>query len=250
MGAALVLTTGLPASAQTDPYGGGGGGTTTTTTTPVPGGEPEQPRTVANVSDDDVAPGDPVTVTVPPVFAPGTEVSINLARAQQDAGGVELGSPDANADGSVSDTVTIPATEDGVYFLYVTGVDTDGNPVVAIVAIVVRNGVASASAVEGESFAATAAAAAPVPAAVADVQSNVTPASEAAVVEAVTQSGAGLVLSPESTLNVRTPEGVQAASALPTTGSNDISAQVTIGAALLFAGTGLVLLRRRGGFAK
>lgn len=248
VGAALVLTTGLPASAQ---YGGGGGGTTTTaptTTAPPEGGDAEQPRTIANVSDDEVAPGDPVTVSVPPVFAPGTEVSTNLARAQQGAGGVELGSPTTGSDGSVSDTVTIPATQDGVYFLYVTGVDGDGNPVVALVAIVITGGDATAAAVAGDTFAA--AAATPVPASVADVQSNLTPASEAAVVEAVTQSGAGLVLSPEGTLNVSTPEGLQSAGTLPTTGSNDISTQVTVGAALLLAGTGLVLLRRRGGFVK
>lgn len=246
VGAALVLATGLPASAQ---YGGGGGGTTTTapTTTAPGGGEPEQPRTIANVSDDDVSPGDQVTVSVPAVFAQNSPISINLSRAQPGSGGVELASGNAGANGAVSQSITIPATQDGVYFLYVTGVDPDGNPVVAIVVIVIRGGDASAASVEGDSV--SAASVAPVPAAVASVQSDLTPASEAAVVEAVT-GGAGLVLSPEGTLNVRTPAGVQEASALPTTGADGIATQVTVGAALLLAGTGLVLLRRRGGFAK
>jgi LPXTG-motif cell wall-anchored protein len=247
VGSVLVLLTGLPASAQ---YGGGGGGTTTTTTsTTTPGSdESEQPRTVANVSDDDVIPGDTVTVTVPPVFAPGTPIVIELARAQQGAEGVALASGNAGADGSVNKTVTIPATQHGVYFLYVTGVDTDGNPVVAIVAIVIRP-LPGAASVEGDSFAV---ASTPVPAAVSQAQaeSGLTPATEAAVVEAVTQQGAGLVLSPQGALSVRTPAGVQQASALPTTGSDGIATQAVVGAALLLAGTGLVLLRRRGGFAK
>lgn len=230
----LLLLTGVPASAQyEDP----------------PSEEPAQPRTVANVSDDEVAPGDPVTVTVPPVFAPGTPIVVELARAQQGAEGVELGSGTSSSDGSVSETVTTPATEDGVYFLYVTGVDADGNPVVALVAIVVSGGDATAAAVQGDSFAA-AGAAAPVPAAVAEAQSGLTPDTEAAVVEAVTQQGAGMVLSPEGTLSVRTAAGVQSAGALPTTGSDGIATQAAVGAALFLAGTGLVLLRRRGGFAK
>lgn len=77
------------------------------------------------------------------------------------------------------------------------------------------------------------------------------PDTEAAVVDAVTD-GAGVVLSPQGKLQVRTAAGLQDASTLPTTGSDDISKQVTVGAALLLAGTGLVMLRRRrtGGFAK
>lgn len=237
VGALLLLLTGAPASAQYEE---------------PPGSEPAQPRTVANISDDVVSPGDPVTVTVPPVFAPGTPIVVELARAQQGAEGVELGSGTAGTNGGVNETVTVPATQNGVYFLYVTGVDADGNPVVAIVAIVIRDGEAAATAVEGEGFTAAgpAAASTPVPAAVAEVQSGLTPDTEAAVVEAVTQQGAGLVLSPQGELSVRTPAGVQSASALPTTGGDGIATQVAVGAALLLAGTGLVLLRRRGGFAK
>ena len=215
-----------------------------------PDEEPQQPRTVANVSDDVVSPGDPVNVTVPPAsFAPGTPIVVQLARAQQGAGGVELATGTAGSNGAASQVVTIPATQNGVYFLYVTGVDSDGNPVVAIVAIVIEGGTATAAAVESNDFAA-AAAFTTVPAPVAQVQSGLTPDTEAAVVEAVTQQGAGLVLSPEGTLNVRTPAGVQSAGALPTTGSDGIATQTIVGAALLLAGTGLVLLRRRGGFAK
>lgn len=237
VGALLLLLTGVPASAQYEQ---------------PPTEEPVQPRTVANVSDDDVSPGDAVTVTVPPVFASGTQVSINLARAQQDQDGVVLDTATTGSDGAVSQSVTIPATQDGVYFLYVTGVDADGFPVVAIVAIVIRDGVAAASAVEEESFSAAAAAPAPapVPLEVVQAQSNLTPDTEAAVVEAVTQGAAGLALSPEGTLSVRTPAGVQEASTLPTTGGDGIATQVLVGAALLLSGAGLVMLRRRGGFAK
>jgi LPXTG-motif cell wall-anchored protein len=135
-------------------------------------------------------------------------------------------------------------------------VDEDGNTVVALVAVVLRAGEAApaAASVEEDGFQAAAAgpvAAAPVPAAVADVQQSVSPDIEAAVVDAVAQ-GAGVALSPQGTLQVRSASGaVQAASTLPTTGANDISQQVTIGAALLLAGTGMVLLRRRrGGFTQ
>lgn len=236
VGALLLLLTGVPASAQYEQ---------------PPTEEPVQPRTVANVSDPDVSPGDAVTVTVPPVFASGTQVSINLARAQQDQDGVVLDTATTGSDGSVSQSVTIPATQDGVYFLYVTGVDADGFPVVAIVAIVIRDGVAAASAVEEENFSAAAAPApAPLPLEVVQAQSNLTPDTEAAVVEAVTQGAAGLALSPEGTLSVRTPAGVQEASTLPTTGGDGIATQVLVGAALLLSGAGLVMLRRRGGFAK
>lgn len=235
VGALLLLLTGPPASAQYDE---------------PPAEEPAQPRTVANVSEDVVSPGDPVTVTVPPVFAPGTPIVVELARAQQGAEGVGIGSGSAGANGAVSETVTVPATQNGVYFLYVTGVDTDGDPVVAIVAIVIE-GAEAASAGEGQAFTGVGAAAfTPVPAAVAEVQSGLTPETEAAVVEAVTQQSAGLVLSPQGTLSVRTPAGVQSASALPTTGGDGIATQAVIGAALLLTGTGLVMLRRRGGFAK
>lgn len=237
VGAVLALLATAPAGAQYEQ---------------PPGEEPVQPRTVANVSDTVVSPGDPVTVSVPPVFAPGTPIVVEFARAQQGAEGVGLGSGTAGSNGSASETVTIPATQNGVYFLYVTGVDEDGNPVVALVAVVVRGGQASAVAVENDSFSAAgpASASTPVPAPVAEVQSSLTPEVEAAVVEAVTQQGAGLVLTPQGELSVRTPQGVQAASALPTTGSNGIATQVAVGAALLLAGSGLVLLRRRGGFAK
>jgi len=241
MGAALALVTGLPAWAQ---YGGGGGGTTTTTTTEPGGGEPEQPRTEASVSDDDVEPGDSVTVSAPPVFAPGSPITVNFVRAQSGADAQQLATGTAGANGSANQSVTIPQVPDGVYFVYITGVDEDGNEVVALAAIVVRNGVAAAAAVQGDSMAA------PVPAPVAQAQ-GLAPEAEAAVVDAVTD-GAGVVMSPQGQLQVRTAAGLQDASTLPTTGSDDISKQVTVGAALLLAGTGLVLLRRRrtGGFAK
>lgn len=241
MGAALALSTGLPASAQ---YGGGGGGTTTTApTTTAPEGEAEQPRVVADASDTDVAPGEPVTVTTPPVFAPGSPITVNIIRASDTAEAGELASGEATSDGRVSNTSTIPDLPPGVYFIYVTGTGPDGNPVVALVPIVIRAATAQAAAAESAAFQASAA---PVPAQVAEVQSDLTPATEAAIVEAVTAGDAGLLVSPEGQLNVRTPEGVQAAGALPTTGSDGIATQVAVGAALLLAGTGLVLMRRKG----
>lgn len=244
-GALFVVAAGAPAWAQEPTY-----------EEPPPPADPEQPRTVANVTDTDVAPGQAVTVSAPPAFAANAPVTINLARATADGVALQLAVTRTNADGTVSHQITIPDAPPGVYFLYITGEDEDGNPTVALVAIVVGSGEPAAGAsVAGDSAdapASFAAASTPVPAAVADVQSDLTPAAEAAVVEAVTQGGAGLVVSPEGTLQVRSASGkLQAAGTLATTGANDISQQVTVGAALLLAGSGLVLLRRRrGGFTK
>jgi LPXTG-motif cell wall-anchored protein len=213
-----------------------------------PGEAPDNPRVAAGVSDDDVQPGDPVTVTAPPAFAPGSQVTVYLARAQQDSAALALATAAVNADGSVNRTVTIPDVPAGVYFLYILGVDEDGNERIAITAIVVRNAAAAASveAPAPESFESAAA-----PAAVAELQPALSPAAEVAVVDAVAD-GAGVVLSPaDGALSIQTPAGLQDATTLPTTGANDVSQQVTIGAALLLAGTGLVLLRRRrGGFTQ
>lgn len=244
--AALVLV--APASAQ---YGGDPDAPPSGCPVEDPPPEdppPCHPRTDAGVSDPDVQPGDSVTVTAPPVFAPGSEVTVNLVRARNGSNANGLGTGTAGSDGAVSESVTIPDVPSGVYFLYITGEDADGNLVVAMVAIVVRPA-ASTAAVGGDDF--QAAAAAPVPAAVAEVQA-VSPETEAAVVEAVTEGGAGLVLSPQGELSVRSAAGaLQEASTLPTTGGDGIAEQVTVGAALVLAGTGFVLLRRRrGGFAK
>ncbi|MFP5322549.1 MAG: LPXTG cell wall anchor domain-containing protein [Acidimicrobiia bacterium] len=235
VGAALALTAAAPVGAQYEE---------------PPEEQPVEPRVVANITSADVEPGESVTVSAPPAFAPGSPITVNLVRARQGAGAAELASGTASETGAVSESITIPETESGVYFVYVTGVDVDGNPVVALVAIVIRN-TATAAAADVETFQATAAAA-PVPAAVAAAQQGVAPDTEAAVVDAVSQ-GAGVALSPQGTLQVRSAAGaLQDADTLPRTGtSTDISQQVTIGAALLLAGTGLVLLRRRrGGFTK
>lgn len=235
-------------SAQT--YGGGGGTTTTTTTAPPSesgcvddGDDPCQPRTSAEVSDDVVEPGDPVTVSTPPAFAPNSEVTIHLVRADDGATPAVSESSTTNSTGAVSDSITIPDVDEGVYFIYVVGTDADGNRVVAIVPIVIRDGEAQAASVQGDTF--QAAGAAEVPAAVAEVMPDLSQEAEAAVVDAVASGSSGLVLSPDGTLNVRSPEGgLQSASSLPTTG-NDVSGPVTAGAALILAGTGLVLMRRR-----
>jgi len=252
MGALSALMLAAPASAQ---YGGNPPGPPSgcPVEDPPPDDPPPcNPRTDAGISDPDVTPGQPVTVTAPPAFAPGSQVVVNLVRARNGANAAQLATGTAGANGAVSQSVTVPDVPAGVYFMYVTGVDADGNRVVALVPIVIRGG-AQAAAVQGDSVDApirTASFSAPVPAAVAEVQA-VTPKTEAAVVDAVT-GGAGVVLSPEGTLSVRTPAGaLQQASALPTTGSDGIADQVTVGAALVIAGSGLVLLRRRRqGFAK
>lgn len=261
MGALLVLAPVSPASAQ---YGGNpppeeppaGPPEGCPVEDPPPADPPPcNPRATADVSDSTVRPGDEITVSTPPVFEPGTTVTINMVRAQRSASASELGTETADADG-VDASVTIPDVPPGVYFIYVYGTGPDGSPVVAMTPIVVRGGPAAAAqgvddvSVQGDAVYAAAAAAAPVPVQVAEVQGAVSPEVEAAVVDAVA-SGGRAVLSPEGTLNVRTAAGVQRASALPTTGSDGIATQVTIGAAMLFAGTGLVLLRRRkGAFVK
>lgn len=220
-------------------------------TDPPPANPPPcHPRERATVSDSPVRPGQQVTVSTPPVFAPNTPVTVNFVRANRGAQARELAKGNAGSNGASSQQVTIPQdAQPGVYFIYVHGVDANGNPVVAMTPVVVRaaGGGAQAASVQGDRAAAVAA---PVPAAVAEAQADFAPGAEAAVVDAVTD-GAGLVLSPDGALNVRTPAGLQDATTLPTTGANDVSQQVTIGAALLLAGTGLVLLRRRrGGFTK
>lgn len=204
---------------------------------------PCNPRAEADVSDPEVQPGDPITVTTPPVFAPGSPITVNIVRANDTAQPGELASGTASSDGRVSNTSTVPDLPPGVYFIYVTGTGPDGNPVVALVPIVVR--AANTAQVAGDSAAFTAAAS-PVPAQVAEVQADLSTATEAAIVEAVTARDAGLLLSPEGQLNVRTAQGVQRAGSLPTTGSDGIATQVAVGAALLLAGTGLVLMRRKG----
>lgn len=255
----LALTTGVlsalllvaPAAAQTGPYGGN-------PPPPPPPGPPEgcpvedpppdpvppcNPRVEADVSDSEPSPGDTVTVTTPPVFAPGSAITVNIVRANNTAQSGQLATGTATGAGQVSETVTIPDVPPGVYFVYVTGTGPDGNPVVGLVPIVVR--AANAAQVAGDSAVFTASAA-PVPAQVAEVQADLSTAAEAAIVEAVTAGDAGLLLSPEGQLNVRTAQGVQQAGSLPTTGSDGIATQVAVGAALLLAGTGLVLMRRKG----
>lgn len=207
------------------------------------------PRQAAVVSDDDVVPGQTITVTTPPVFAPGSQVAINMMRAQRTAAARQLGTDTAEANG-VDASITVPDVPRGVYFIYVTGVDAQGNAVVAMTPIVVRSASAGAQAasVRGDSIDAASVA---VPTAISDVLPALSPDTEAAVVDAVTQGSAGLVMSPDGTLNVRTAKGLQRASTLPTTGSDGITQQATVGAALLLAGSGLVLLRRRrGGFTQ
>ncbi len=255
MGAALALFAVAPAGAQYEQ---------------PPAERPLEPRAVANVTSAEVVPGESVTVSAPPAFAPGTPFTVNFVRANQGAAADQLGSGTTSRTGSASESVIIPETEPGVYFLYITGVDADGNTVVALVPMVVRDGgAASAAAVESGAFrtdpaplnvtaanvtaanvTAANVTAAAVPTAVADVQ-TVTPDVEAAVVEAVTQQGAGVALSLDGTLQVRSTAGaVQDATTLSSTDADDIAQQVSIGAALLLAGSGLVLLRRRGGFTK
>lgn len=250
---ALLLV--APASAQ---YGGN----------PPPAGPPEgcpvtdpppadpppcSPRAQAEVSDSDVRPGDPVTVTTPPVFAPGSRITVNIVRANQGESARQLATGTAATDGRVSNTSDMPDLPPGVYFIYVYGTGPDGEPVVALVPVVVRAGESTAAAVEaGTARALTVqgnAVSAPVPVQVAEVQTDLPVDAEAAIVEAVTAGDAGLLLTPEGQLNVRTAKGVQQAGSLPTTGSDGIATQVAVGAALLLAGTGLVLMRRRG-FAK
>lgn len=254
----LALTTGVlsalllvaPASAQTEPnYGGNPGGCSVEDPPPAEA-PPCLPRAAADVADPEVQPGDPITVTTPPVFAPGSPITVNIVRANDTSQPGQLASGTASSDGRVSNTSTVPDLPPGVYFVYVTGVGADGNPVVALVPIVVRAGESTAAAVQGATARAftvqSGAAAAPVPAQVAEVQADLSTAAEAAIVEAVTAGDAGLLLSPEGQLNVRTAQGVQQAGSLPTTGSDGIATQVAVGAALLLAGTGLVLMRRKG----
>lgn len=250
--ACLSLLVAGPASAQ---YGGGD--------EPPPSGCPDgtdgpcEPRAPATVSDADVAPGESITVSTPPVFAPGSEVTVNLIHVDRGETPVLSETGTTNAEGAAGSSITIPDVGSGVYFVYVVGLDEDGNRIVAIVPIVIRNATAAAS-VEGDSTQSQAApddatqsgsfetaAAEPVPAAVASVQTDLDADTEAAIVDTVASGNSGLVLADDGTLNVRTPEGAtQAAGALASTG-NDVSGPVTAGAAMILAGTGFVLLHRR-----
>lgn len=253
MGVLSALLLVAPASAQTD-YGGNPPPTTSPPTTPPADCSVNCfPRATANVADTVLQPGSPVTITTPPVFAPGSPITVNIVRAGLGQSATQLDTGDAADDGRASNTSTVPALPPGVYFMYIEGTGPNGNPVIALVPVIVRAADATSAGVEvaGVQAAAVpdATAAAPVPAQVAEIQADLPADTETAIVEAVTAGDAGLLLSPEGQLNVRTAQGVQQATALPTTGSDGIATQVAVGAALLLAGTGLVLMRRRG-FAK
>ncbi len=209
------------------------------------GDSPCQPRTTATASDPVVTPGQTITVTTPPAFAPGSAVTVNWVHVDESSTASTLKETTANSSGAADTGVTIPNVPPGVYFLYLTGVDADGNTTVALVPIVVRG----SSAATGEQAAAQPAAAqtagaGPVPAQVAEVQQDLSPKVEASVVEAVSAGDAGLVLTPDRQLSVRTPQGTQSVQSLATTG-RDLTTPITVGSALVLAGTGLVLLRRR-----
>lgn len=180
------------------------------------------------------------------IFKPGSTVSVNIVHIGPAGTAQVLKSVIADGNGAVSTSATIPSGSDtGIYFIYLEGIDVNGNRVVALVPIVVRSAPAGAAqsgsqsaAVEANSVQAVA------PAEVTEVQQDLSPKAEAAVVEAVSAGQAGLVLSPQGRLEVRTANGTVEASSLASTG-RDLQTPATIGAALVLAGTGLVLLRRR-----
>ena len=200
---------------------------------------PCHPRARANVSDDEVETGDEVTVsTEDDTFEEGSDAEVWMSRVRRGSPVHSLGTAVVRADGSVIHTFVVPAVEDGVYLVWIHGVDENGNPVTPIAAIVVDadDNQAAATGVNSSSV--------DPPDAVASLQ-TVSPAAEAAAVEAVA-NGATLSVDNGSleVLGGSTSKPKVAASGLSTTGA-DLAAPITVGAALLLTGTGLLLLRNR-----
>lgn len=136
--------------------------------------------------------------------------------------------------------MTVPAsTADGVYILYIHGEDANGNPVVAIVPIVIEGGAQAAS------TGSVAAAGVTPPPQVQALQASMSAGAAADAAEAVS-AGDGELVVKGNAIEVRAADSVAAPSqrSLSTTGTN-VAGPITAGIALILAGAGLVILRRR-----
>lgn len=198
---------------------------------------PCHPRARANVSDDNVAPGETVTVsTENGTFEGGSDLDIRLSRVRRGSPTFDLGTDVADADGGMSQDVVIPQVPNGVYVIWVHGVDENGDPVTALVPIVIKGPNTDAPG-------ATASKAGPPPVAVLGVQ-TVSPAAETAAIAAVANGAALSVANGSLEVVGGNAKPKVAAAGLSTTGA-DLAAPVTVGGALLLTGAGLLVLRNR-----
>ena len=237
--AALVLgLVGVPAQAQygppPPPPGPPAG---CPVTNPPPANPPPcKPRRDASVDPDRARPGQQATVSVPDgTLAPGSNYRVVLTRVQPNSTDhVVVPSATADPDGSASSTFTVPALPPGVYLVWIHGVDSNGNPVVAMTGFVIQGvGTAAAAPVSSSST--------PRPAAVEAALNSVSPDD----VATVANGNGSLVVTPNGLLQVRGAQ-TDADPRFSRTGA-DLQGPMTAGMALLIAGGGLVLLRRRPG---
>lgn len=231
--ACALLLVGTPAYAQYGPPEG------CPPQDPPPENPPPcHPRRRANVSDHSVQPGQTVVVSVPAgTFDPGSDVTASMTRVRSGSPNHSVGAGKADGDGSAEIDALIPDAPRGVYLIWLSGEDANGNPITALAAVVLvpeaaATGVAEPTAFDG-----------PVPPAVTEVQQSFPRAAEPSTVAAV-QSGATPSIDDSGRLSVRGATAVRAAS-LSGTGTN-IEYPLTVAAVLILVGTGLVLRRRAG----
>ena len=199
-----------------------------------------QPAAEAEASDESVEPGEPVTVsTSGGTFAEGTTVEVGIYG--EDGVVFQVEGVTVNADGSVSYTLTVPeGTPDDVYVLYIHGVDANGNPVVAMVDLVVLPGATTSGGFTASGVTA--------PAAVVAASAAMPADQRADAVGAVADGTGTVVLNNAGELELRTAASAAAPTVsggnLSRTGSS-IAGPVTAGIALVLVGGGMVILRRR-----
>ena len=201
------------------------------------------------------APGEQVTVSGPAnTFKQGSTVNKGITGSKAKGPkpqnvGTSLGTAKAGSDGSISTDVTIPAdAEQGVYFIYLTGVDANNETVVVIIPIVVPTSApstaaksASTNTAGGGTTGKAASAETSAPPTFAGSESEEVPVSvaalrvdapvEEAMVDAVTDDGAVL----------RIDNGQLIAASSDGDDTRPLVAAFAIG----LAGGGVVLLRRR-----
>lgn len=173
----------------------------------VPGGQAAPPRNAIPASTDveSIQPGDTVVVTPrpsgsAPAFQPGSTPSVGVAAGNGAAAPPFEATIHTDAAGNVTISVTVGAdTPEGVYYVYVTGVDAAGDTVTYVADVTVSPAAAMAPASAAQSVAAASVKRVRAPRheglVPAPVQAlSLTPEREDEIVEAVVSDGAELTI--------------------------------------------------------